>query len=111
MPFASADFKARWSCQAAPFVTLKILTNGFVEKYAASTELEISRCIARTDPKSEGVRYLRTALNSFEVSGPDSTLVALVYAPHERIYFKIPKPLSEWSNTKLFFETIDSNGA
>jgi len=81
MPFASADFKARWSWQAAPFVTLKILTNGLVEKSAASTELEMSRCIATTDPKSEGVRYLRTVLNSFEVSGPDSTHVALVYGP------------------------------
>lgn len=76
-----ADLRARWSWPGNPFVTLKILTNGLVEKFAPRTELEISRCIATTDPKSEGVRYLRTVLDSFEVIGPDSTHVALIYAP------------------------------
>ena len=78
---ASADFNARWSWQATYYVTLKVLTNGLVEKSAASTELEMSRCIATTDPEAEGLRYLRTVLDSFEVTGPDSTHVALVYAP------------------------------
>ena len=61
-------------------MTLKVLTNGLVEK-TTSTELEISRCIAATDPKSEGLRYLRTVLSSFEVAGPDATHVVLVYTP------------------------------
>ncbi|MCJ1484388.1 hypothetical protein MMC06_004559 [Schaereria dolodes] len=81
MPFASVDLDVRWWWQGTPFVTLKILTNGLNEKSAASTELEISRCITKTNPKSEGLRYLRTVLNSFEVDGPDSTHVGLVYAP------------------------------
>ena len=62
-------------------MTLKILTNDLVEKSAASTEVETSRCIATTDPKSEGLQYLRTVLDSFEVNGPDATHVGLVYAP------------------------------
>ena len=75
------DPEVRWWWQSNPFVTLKILTNGVIGKKTANTELEISRCIARTDPKSEGARYLRTVLNSFEVAGPDSTHVGLVYSP------------------------------
>ncbi len=50
-------------------------------KPAASTELEMSRCIAQKNPKSEGSRYLRMVSNSFEVAGPDSTYLGLVYAP------------------------------
>lgn len=81
MPFAFVDLEARSWWRANPFVTLKILTSGAIGKSAASAELEISRCIAQTDPKSEGSRYLRTVLTSFEVAGPDSTHLALVYAP------------------------------
>ncbi len=58
-----------------------MLTNGLFDNSAASTELETSRCIATTDPKAKGLRYLRTVLDSFEVTGPDSTHVGLVYAP------------------------------
>lgn len=81
MPSAFVDFKARWAWRANVFVTLKILTNGLMEKCAACTELKISRCIATTDPSSEGLRYLRTVLESFEVTGPDATHVGLVYEP------------------------------
>ena len=62
-------------------MTLKILTSGFVEKSAASAELEISRYIATTDPNSKALQCLRTVLKSFEVAGPDSTHKVLVYTP------------------------------
>ncbi len=94
MPFASVDLEVRWWWQANPFVTLKILTNGLIEKSAANTELEISRCIATTDPNSEGLRYLRTVLNSFEVAGPDSTHVGLVYAPMRESVSRFQRRLS-----------------
>ena len=93
MLHAFADFTIRWSWQANPFVTLKILTNGLVEKSAASTELEISRCIATADPKSEGLKYLRTVLDSFEVRGPDSAHVGLVYAPMRESVSRFQKRL------------------
>lgn len=80
-PLAFIDPKVRWWWQSNPYVTLRILTNGLFEKDAASTELKISQCIAHTDHKSRGARFLRTALNSFEVTGPGSTHVGLVYTP------------------------------
>ena len=95
MPFAFVDLEARSWWQATPFVTLKILTNGVIEKTDASTELEISRCIAQTDPKSEGSRYLRTVLNSFEVAGPDSIHVGLVYAPMRESVSRFQRRLSK----------------
>ena len=94
MPFALVDLGARSWWQATPFVTLKILTSGVIEKPAASAELEMSRSIAQTDPKSEGSRYLRTVLNSFEVAGPDSTHVGLVYAPMRESVSRFQRRLS-----------------
>lgn len=41
----------------------------------------MSRCIATTNRKSKGLRYLRTALHSSEVAGPEAAHVGLVYAP------------------------------
>lgn len=81
MLHAFTDSRTRWSWLASPYVTLKILANDLVEKDPATTELHLSRRIATADPKSEGLKYLRTVLDSFEVSGPDSTHVGLVYAP------------------------------
>ncbi len=63
-------------------------------KPAASTELEMSRCIAQTNPKSEGSRYLRMVSNSFEVAGPDSTHLGLVYAPMRESITKFQRRLS-----------------
>ncbi|KAI9802702.1 MAG: hypothetical protein M1825_002724 [Sarcosagium campestre] len=74
------DIQTRWWWQANRFVTLKILTNGLVEKSAASTELEISRCIAATDPNSE--------------AGPDATHVGLVFAPMRESVSKFQRRLS-----------------
>ena len=39
----------------------------------------MSQCIATADPKHEGLEYLRTVVNSFEVPGPHATHIALVY--------------------------------
>ena len=94
MPFALFNLEARSWWQASPFVTLKILTSGFKEKTAASAELEISRCIAQTDPMSEGSRYLRTVRDSFEVAGPDATHLGLVYAPMRESISKFQRRLS-----------------
>lgn len=96
----------RWWWQANPFVTLKILTNGLIEKSAASTELEISRCIATTDPNSEGLRYLRTVLNSFEVAGPDSTHVGLVYAPMRESISRFQRRLSNGRMPGYFLKPL-----
>lgn len=79
--FASIDLESRWRWQSTRYVALKILTNRIVEKTAANAELETSRCIAATNSKSEGLRYLRTVLTSFKVIGPDATHTGLVYAP------------------------------
>ncbi|KAL8884341.1 MAG: hypothetical protein Q9192_006871 [Flavoplaca navasiana] len=92
--FCIVDLGARSRWQANSFVTLKILTSGAIEKPAANAELEISRCIAQTDPTSEGSRYLRTVLNSFEVVGPDSTHLGLVYAPMRESLSKFQRRLS-----------------
>lgn len=92
--FCFVDLEARSWWQATSFVTLKILTSGAIEKTAASTELEISRRIAQTDLRSEGSRYLRTVLNSFEVAGPDSTHLGLVYAPMRESISKFQRRLS-----------------
>ncbi|KAL8877465.1 MAG: hypothetical protein Q9198_004525, partial [Flavoplaca austrocitrina] len=99
MPFCYVDLDARSWWQATSFVTLKILTSGAIEKPAANGELEISRCIAQTDPTSEGStsegsRYLRTVLNLFEMAGPDSTHLGLVYAPMRESLSKFQRRLS-----------------
>ena len=93
--FCFVDLEARSWWQATPFVTLKILTSGVIEKTAASSELEISRYITQTDPISEGSRYLRTVLTSFEVAGPDSTHLGSVYVPMRESISKFQRRLSK----------------
>lgn len=51
----------------ASYVTLKIMTNDPMERSAVDTELEMSRCIALTEPKSKGLWYLRTVLDWVEL--------------------------------------------
>lgn len=48
---------------------------------SSKAELEVSRRITRTNPQCEGQRYLRTVLDSFELTGPDGTHLGLVYEP------------------------------
>ena len=44
-------------------------------------ELEASKCIQSADPEHEGLKYLRVVRESFEVGGPDSPHLVLVYDP------------------------------
>ncbi|MCJ1478352.1 hypothetical protein MMC13_007030 [Lambiella insularis] len=96
----------KWSWQANPFVALKILTNDLGEKSAASTELEISSCIVKTDHKSEGLRYLRTVLKSFEVTGPKSTHVGLVYAPMRESVARFQRRLANGQIPSYFLKPL-----
>ncbi len=52
--FAPTDLEVRWRWQNTRYVALKLFINGLVKNTAASTELEMLRCIATMDPKSEG---------------------------------------------------------
>lgn len=108
MPRASADFNVRWSWQATHYVTLKILTNGLVDKSAASTELEMSRCIATTDPKAEGLRQNGAGLIRSDWTGLDTCGLGL--RAHEGTYHRVPTTF-RWSTCKLFREAANSNRA
>lgn len=76
-----ADIVARLLWSTPSFVTLKILTNDVDERPDATSELELSQCIATADPQADGLKYLRTVAESFKVKGPDETHIGLVYAP------------------------------
>lgn len=106
MHFAFVNLETRWWWQSNPFVTLKILTNGAIKKDASGTELEMSRCITQTDPKSEGSRYLRTVLHSFDVAGPFSTHVGLVYAPMRESISTFQRRISEGRIPGYFLKLI-----
>lgn len=99
--------RLRWRWQTNRFAALKILTGGDnVEKKAFSTELEMSRCIASTDPKSEGLRYLRTVQNSFEVAGPDVTHLGLVYAPMRESLSRFQRRLADGRMPVYFLKPL-----
>ena len=76
-----ADIAARWLWSTSSFVTPKIFTNDVDDRPEAKSELDLSQCIATADPQADGLKYLRTVAESFEVKGPDRTHIGLVYAP------------------------------
>ncbi len=92
--------------QSNRFVTVKILTKGLRENNAVNTELEISRCIATKNPKSEGLRCLRTVLDSFEVVGPYSTHIGLVYAPMRESLCMLQKRLPNGQIPTYFLKPL-----
>ena len=87
--------ESRWRWQSNRFVTLKVLTSHASQITTANTELELSKCIATTNPKNRGLRYLRTVLSSFELAGPSSAHLVLVYALMRESLTKFQRRLAD----------------
>ncbi len=56
-----------------------MLTRSASGKSTAETELEVSRLVLQANPLCEGRQYLRTVIDSFEVTGPHGLHTGLVY--------------------------------
>ncbi|KAK5093106.1 hypothetical protein LTS08_008951, partial [Lithohypha guttulata] len=69
----------RWRFQNNRFVALKILTKNAKDNRSALSELTLSKQIAEADPKHEGLRYVRTVLESFEIESQRGIHLCLVY--------------------------------
>lgn len=61
------------------FVVIKVLTRAVTDDKSATSELAISECIARAGKRHEGLRYVRTMIESFKVQGPSGEHTCLVY--------------------------------
>lgn len=70
-----------WRWQPERYVALKITNCDFIDQAAAEYELEMSQRLAKGDPQHQGSRFVRTVLDSFEISGPHGMHVCLVYEP------------------------------
>ncbi|KIW82289.1 hypothetical protein Z517_05316 [Fonsecaea pedrosoi CBS 271.37] len=71
----------RWRFQKNRFVTLKILTRDVTDNHSTSSELALSTQIAKANPTHEGLRYIRTVLDSFEAQSQFGVHLCLVYVP------------------------------
>ena len=52
-----------------------------IDNHSACSELALSKHIAAADPTHEGLRYVRTVLDSFETQTPSGVHLCLVYVP------------------------------
>lgn len=57
------------------------MTRDAVDDHATSSELALSEWIAKADPKHEGLRCVRTVLESFEAESKFGAHLCLVYVP------------------------------
>jgi serine/threonine-protein kinase SRPK3 len=63
------------------YVALKICNNDHANTASACHELQISRHIATANPTHPGWQFVRTVLESFEITGPYGSHMGLVYEP------------------------------
>lgn len=62
-------------------MTLKILTKDATGSPFTTSEVELSRHIAKAGPWHQGLQYVRLVLDSFEISGQHGNHLCLVYEP------------------------------
>lgn len=68
-------------------MVVKIINCDFGDEDSAGLELKISQRIKQANPSHEGISYVRTIIDSFQVSGPHGTHVCLLYEPmREHLY-------------------------
>src|SRR5271170_3014054 len=72
---------SRWKFQKDRFLAIKVLTNDVFDTQPTVSELALSQRIAKADPKHEGLRYVKTVQESFEVQGLYGKHLCLVYVP------------------------------
>jgi serine/threonine-protein kinase SRPK3 len=70
---------SRWRFQKDRFLAIKVLRNDVFDTQLRASEVVLSQRIAKADPKHEGLRYVRTVQESFEVQGPYGKHLCLVY--------------------------------
>ncbi|GBE87444.1 hypothetical protein SCP_1101200 [Sparassis crispa] len=71
----------RWRWQPDRHVTLKVYRNDTPHRAAAEREIELSRVVAAANPAHNGSLYVRTMLDSFEITGPHGRHYCLVHEP------------------------------
>ena len=70
----------RWWWQPNRYVVLKVIASRYIDQDATKHELNIDRRL-KTNPSHNGFIYVRTALDSLEVTGPYGKHFCLVYEP------------------------------
>ena len=69
-----------------------------MDNHSTSSEMALSKRIAEADPMHEGLRYLRTVLDSFEAQSQFGVHVCLVYVPM-RDPIHVSTPSEKWMHT------------
>jgi len=70
----------RWWWQSNRYVALKVIASRYIDQDSVKHELNIDRRL-KTNPSHNGFLFVRTTLESFEVTGPDDGHFCLVYEP------------------------------
>ena len=74
-------FWLRWRFQSNRFVTLKVHTAEKENDPSKFPGAKLEKVIANADPSHEGLRYLRTAIDSFTIPGECGQHLCLTYVP------------------------------
>lgn len=69
----------RWRCLPPRYVAIKVNANNYKSKENAQKELWITQSINWTSSTDEGRYFVRTLLDSFELSGPHGNHICMVF--------------------------------
>ncbi|KAL1305508.1 hypothetical protein AAFC00_002379 [Neodothiora populina] len=89
------DLRRRWIWSKDRFVTLKILTNQVLHDPLAANELKISQSLIQGKTVHDGLRYLRTVMDSFSIEGLHGNHLCLVYEPMRESLSTLQRRLPE----------------
>ncbi|KAJ5362387.1 kinase domain protein [Penicillium brevicompactum] len=67
----------QWRCLPPRYVAIKVNANNYTSKENAQKELRITQSITRTSSTDEGRYFVRTLLDSFELSGPHGNHICM----------------------------------
>ncbi|KAF2231616.1 kinase-like protein [Viridothelium virens] len=71
----------RWRWLPPKYVVVKVLRNDYTNEDATDTELRITKHVTESSPQHRGRCFVRTLLDSFDLSGPSGTHVCMVFEP------------------------------
>ncbi|KAJ5775544.1 kinase domain protein [Penicillium nucicola] len=71
----------QWRWLPPRYVAIKVNANNYLSDECARKELRITERITQANPANEGRYFVRTLLDSFELSGPDGNHICMVFDP------------------------------